>query len=165
MVERASALGLSPAVKLGMAMAAVLLVLLPAACGDGGDTASEAQLEPAEQHYNRAVDLGEEEERWEDAIAEFDKAIELDPNLALAYSGRGHSYVELGNVEQAIVDYDQAIELDPDLALAYRGRGLAYAELGDVDQGLADLEKALALESDRNARVQLEEIIEELRGP
>ena len=50
------------------------------------------------------------------AIVAFNKAIELDPSLALAYSNRGWAYIELGQYEQAIADYDKAIELDPNLS-------------------------------------------------
>ena len=43
-----------------------------------------------------------------------DKAIELDPNDASAYGGRGNSYLRLGQYQRAIQDYDKAMQLDPD---------------------------------------------------
>ena len=54
----------------------------------------------------------------ERSIEDFDKAIELDPNLAWAYSNRGFSYHELGQYQRSIDDYDKAIELDPNDAEA-----------------------------------------------
>ena len=41
----------------------------------------------------------------------YNRAIELDPDLAEAYSNRGHTYHDLGDYEQAIADYNRAIEL------------------------------------------------------
>ena len=46
------------------------------------------------------------------AIADLDKAIELDPNYALAYTNRGLAKAHLKQYSEAIADYDKAIELD-----------------------------------------------------
>ena len=80
------------------------------------------------------------------AIDTFNKAIEIDPNLAVAYSNRSWAYIELGEYEQAISDCDKAIELDPNLALAYSNRGLAYIRLGQYEQGVADCNKAIEID-------------------
>ena len=50
----------------------------------------------------------------------------LDPQLALAYSNRGLTYVFLGDYQRAIQDLDEAIRLDPELALAYANRAINY---------------------------------------
>ena len=71
---------------------------------------------------NKAVELINEE-RWEEALAELDKAIELDPNLAEAYNNRGRAYSELGQYEQALTEYNKAIRLNPNNAVAYYNRG------------------------------------------
>ena len=62
--------------------------------------------------------------RYSEAIADYDKAIELDPNFALAYMNRGKAKAELKQYSEAIADYDKAIELDPNFALAYTNRGV-----------------------------------------
>ena len=43
------------------------------------------------------------------AIADYDKAIELDPQYALAYNNRGDSKVNLGNYKRAIAYYNRGI--------------------------------------------------------
>ena len=53
------------------------------------------------------------------AIADFNKAIQLDPNLAGAYNNRGVVYSETGKYKPAIADFNKAIQLDPNLADAY----------------------------------------------
>ncbi len=83
---------------------------------------------------------------YDNAIVAFTKAIELDPNYALAYGNRGWVYIKLGQYEQAIADSTKAIELDSNLALAYNNRGWAYTELGQYEQALADYNKAIELD-------------------
>ena len=77
-------------------------------------------------------------ERWGPipAIAEYDKAIELDPRYAPAYYNRGNAYYKLENVDQALADYDKAIELNPNYAPAYSNRGIAHRKLGNLGQAL-----------------------------
>jgi tetratricopeptide (TPR) repeat protein len=51
-------------------------------------------------------------------MEDYDKAIELDPNVSVAYHNRYDSYSNLGQYQRAIDDYDKAIELDPNDAEA-----------------------------------------------
>ena len=43
--------------------------------------------------------------KYNEAIKDYDKGIELDPQDAMAYRNRGSLYFELGNHDQAIKDY------------------------------------------------------------
>ena len=81
------------------------------------------------------------------AGADFDQAIDLDPEDAAAYNNRGLAYANKGDLERAIADYDQAIALDPEDAYAYNNRGVAYFLIGNHDQALADLGKAIEIDS------------------
>ena len=76
-------------------------------------TAEEAAA--AEEHYVQAHNL-HKEGRYDEAIKEYTKAIELDPNYAIAYAERGQAYFKLGQYDLAIPDTAKAIELDPNLA-------------------------------------------------
>ena len=58
--------------------------------------------------------------RYEEALADYDRAIQFDPDNAAAYLGRCHAKSELDRHEEAISDYDQALHLDPDAAYAFR---------------------------------------------
>ena len=94
----------------------------------------------------------------EQAIADYTKAIELDPDFAVAYNTRGFAYANSGDLEQAIADYDKAIELNPDLAVAYTNRGSAYADSGNLEQAIKDYELYLELfpnAQDRGAVIML----------
>ncbi|MDX1921068.1 MAG: tetratricopeptide repeat protein, partial [Candidatus Caenarcaniphilales bacterium] len=52
-------------------------------------------------------------EKFEEALKDFDKAIELTPNLEQAYNQRGLAKANLGKQEEAIKDFDKAIEINP----------------------------------------------------
>ena len=49
------------------------------------------------------------------AILDFNTAIELNPNYADAYNNRGVAYEGKGEFDRAIVDYDMAIKLRPNI--------------------------------------------------
>jgi len=77
------------------------------------------------------------------SIADYNEAIELNPNHADAYYKRGDAYDEMGEYGKAIADYNKAIELDPNHALAYYNRGCAYGEIGEYEKAIADYNKAI----------------------
>ena len=84
--------------RLSLLMTAVLLVA-------GLAVVLSGCLSEAGQHHNAGVEL-QEQGRLEEAIAEYDEAIHLDPKYALAYSNRGSAYGDLGQHQRAIRDYD-----------------------------------------------------------
>jgi len=49
------------------------------------------------------------------AIMKFDKALEMDPNLADAWHNKGLAYRESGNYEEALKCFDKALEINPEL--------------------------------------------------
>ena len=104
----------------------------------------QGQLTPWD-HFrrgNRHYDAGE----YDDAITDYNQAIDLDSNIAAAYYNRGVAYTKLGKYAEAIADYDQAITLDPQDAAAYNNRGIAYRNLGKYAEAIADCTQAIALD-------------------
>ena len=82
------------------------------------------------------------------ALADFNKAIELNPDYAEAYGERGAAYGAKGDYGQAIADLDKAIQLKPDYVDAYVGRGDVYKFKGDFGRALADFNTAIQLKPD-----------------
>ena len=80
------------------------------------------------------------------AIADYNRAIELDPKYAAAYYNRGLAKKAKGDLDGAIADYNRAIELDPKLAIAYNNRGIAKEAKGDLDGAIADYNRAIELD-------------------
>jgi tetratricopeptide (TPR) repeat protein len=109
-----------------------------------------APLQPSE----RALALGQRAEchalnrRFDAALADFERALVLDPgNPALAVS-RGQTLRIMGRFEDALRDLDRAIELAPDSETAVASRGVILRRLGRFDDAVADLTRAIELRPD-----------------
>ena len=77
------------------------------------------------------------QEEYRDALIEIDKAIDLNPNIALAYARRGSIYYKLGDFQRATMNWNIALKLDPEfeeiqeLLLASKEERLQSAKLKD----------------------------------
>jgi tetratricopeptide (TPR) repeat protein len=81
----------------------------------------------------------------EQAIEDYNKAIEINPKYAVAYNNRAGSHWRRGNYKDAIEDYNKAIEFNPKYAEAYNNRAGAYGSLGDYRQAIEDSNKAIEI--------------------
>lgn len=79
------------------------------------------------------------------AIAEFNKAIEIEPQKAFYYILRGWAKDGLQDYRGAITDYDKAIEIKPNNDDTYNSRGLSKAKLHDNKGAFADFKIALEI--------------------
>lgn len=86
----------------------------------------------------------------EAAIAEFTKAIEVDPECLKAYLNRAMCYNETGQPKKAVADFSKAIELDPNDAYPYDQRAILYrTTLNEPSKAAADTVKAEAIRGKR----------------
>ena len=85
---------------------------------------------------------------YDRAIEEYTEAIELNPDLAIAYINRGAAYQCKGLFDRAIAEFTKAIELKPDFAIAYINRGAAHQYKGLFDHAIADFTKAIERKPD-----------------
>lgn len=78
-------------------------------------------------------------------IADYDKALRLNPKDATTYCSRGAAYAAKGDYDRAISDFTAAIRLNPKYAEAFSSRGFAYSEKNDLDRAISDFSQALRL--------------------
>lgn len=117
---------------------------------------------------SRQLDLGEkylEEQNYEQAVVEFDKAIAIDPMNERAYIGKAEAYVGMGDYEQAAETYTAAIQSIPDgnevwrtAEQFYSGYAQIYIEDGDLEKALEILEEGNALLDSNLLKDKLEEV-------
>ena len=86
-------------------------------------------------------------ESHEDAIEDYTKAIEIEPNNVFAYRLRGDSKRKLGDYQGAINDYSKAIEIYPNKAYLYNYRAESKRKLGDKEGADEDDRKAEKLKN------------------
>lgn len=75
-------------------------------------------------------------------ISDYDKVIELSPQMAFAYYNKGVVLAEAGDNTSALSLFSTAISLKPDFGEAYYNRGFIYMQLGQRQKGSDDLSKA-----------------------
>jgi len=85
------------------------------------------------------------ESEFEEAIEEFDKAIELDPNNPKYHNNKGNALYDLHNYQEAIEEFDKAIELDPNNPNYHNNKGNALLKLGRYEEAIEEFDKAIEL--------------------
>ncbi len=79
------------------------------------------------------------------AIAQFQKAIEMDPEKGDAYFYQGISYGEIGEYPKAISALSRAVILAPEKGAYHYGRGRVYLISGELEKAMIDFKRAAAL--------------------
>jgi tetratricopeptide (TPR) repeat protein len=114
-----------------------------------------AQAENAEAEEGLSMDGLSAEERYElaytyyfkgrydDALAEFGRAINLKNDFADAYAGRGNVFFSMKDYEKSSASYAEAVRLKPDYA-PY-SRGLECRITGDTNQAIIEFTEAIRL--------------------
>jgi predicted O-linked N-acetylglucosamine transferase (SPINDLY family) len=87
-------------------------------------------------------------ERFDDALKAFQRALDIKPNFAEAWLGRGRVLLALNQYKDAVAAYDRALESKADFAQAWFGRGMTALCLAQYDQAFLGFHNALTLERD-----------------
>jgi tetratricopeptide (TPR) repeat protein len=80
---------------------------------------------------------------FEDAIAAYDRAIEIDPDYVTAWKNKGNVLYSLGKYNESLEALNKALELVPDYGLAWYSKGLTLYEMGRYGESVAAYEMAL----------------------
>lgn len=84
--------------------------------------------------------------RYEQAILNFNRAVDLQPDFAEAYRMRGRAYVAQSNSDLAIRDFSRVAELRVSDASVLTERGFARLDKKDYANAIADADRAIALD-------------------
>jgi tetratricopeptide (TPR) repeat protein len=98
---------------------------------------------------NEALDAGRalmKATRYEQAILNFDRAIDLNPKFAEAYRLRAQAYTAEYNPDAAIRDFTKVTELRPLDAKAFLERGMARLDKQDLANAIADATRAIEID-------------------
>jgi tetratricopeptide (TPR) repeat protein len=83
-------------------------------------------------------------EDYDNAIADYDKVIEINPNFTDVYYNRGLAWFAKKEYDKAIEDYTKVIDLKPDYAdVYYTDRGNAWMAKKKYDNAIADYTEAI----------------------
>ena len=86
--------------------------------------------------------------KLQEAVASFDRAIQLNPDFVNAHSNLGNTLRDLGRLEEAEASCRQAISLKPGIPEAHTNLGNTLRDLGRLEEAEASYRKAIALKPD-----------------
>ncbi len=97
-----------------------------------------------EELVDYEIDLKKAAENADEALTDFNRAIELEPQTVVFYNNRARLYIIFSDYKEAIVDLEKAVRLDSKSAISHSNLGIAkfYAQSGT---GLPELNRSIEL--------------------
>ncbi len=93
-------------------------------------------------YYNRGLTFMNEN-KFKEAMEDYNKALELKPDYNVALVNRGNIFRVNTQYDEALRDYNHAIQVTPNLSIAYFNRGILYMNQQKNEEALADFSKAI----------------------
>ncbi len=90
--------------------------------------------------------LSARQAQYEDAIAQFSRAIQRSPAFIDAYLNRARVYIAVGNLGQAVSDFARVAEIRPSCADVHRQCGRLHLAMSQYGEAVANLEKAVQID-------------------
>ena len=75
-------------------------------------------------------------DKLELALDNFNQVIEIDPNYAPSYNGRGLVWDRIQKFNEAIQDFTTAIQIDSKNPVYLHNRGCCFRNMGDLQQSI-----------------------------
>jgi len=120
------------------------------------NTATNIQLA---KYYNDLAEIEVKQGKLNEALAEFNKAIDVKTTSEVPFYNRGCLYIKLGNFDLAIKDLLKVIKMSPKFAPAYNDLGFIYAHQNQLNQAIALFTKALKIDPKYTAAYYNREMI------
>lgn len=107
-----------------------------------GDSSDARTL--SESFWETGTDLLLDGE-YDDALTQFDLAVDADPTFALAHNGRGRVFLAQEMYADAIENFDRSIDADAEFWQAYFNRATAYYRLDGFEETVEDMNVVVEL--------------------
>ena len=99
--------------------------------------------------------------RDDEAMADLNRAIELNHDLLSARFNRGAVAFGKGDFATALADFDHCIALDPHLAAPYFNRAAVYEAMGQREMAIADIKRFLEIAPSENWKTTAKELLQQ----
>ena len=87
---------------------------------------------------------------YEEAIASYDRALQIKTDYYLVWYIRGASLTFLGRNEEAIASYDRALQIKTDYYPVWYSRGVVLGNLGRYEEAIDSYDRALQINPDKD---------------
>ena len=101
----------------------------------------------AEAHVSLAFIKADYTWDWSGTEKEYEQAIVLNPNYAIAHQWHGFALWKTGRLEEAIAEHKRALELDPLSLAVNRNLGLTFYLAQESNQAIEQLQRTLEMDS------------------
>jgi len=81
-----------------------------------------------------------------EAEQSYRRALQLDPEYALAHNNLGLALYDQGKLPEAVQSYRRALQLDPEYAVAHNNLGVALRQQGKLPEAVQSFHRALQLD-------------------
>jgi len=88
------------------------------------------------------------ENRFQEAIVKFQRAIKINPNYSRPQNNLGNAFSELRKFDEAIKYYQQAIKIEPNYAEAFNNLANALRQTGKIEESIVYYNEAIRLKKD-----------------
>jgi tetratricopeptide (TPR) repeat protein len=109
------------------------------------DSVNWGNMDQAGECFYNGVVQYQHYKNYDLAIAEFTRAVEINPAMGTAYHFRALAYKGKGDTVMAIENYNLLVSLVPSLWWGYVNRGVIYENRKENDKAMADYTKAISL--------------------
>ena len=114
------------------------------------------ELAPSsDDSYRRLGQVYEVAGRKQEAIAAYQKAVDINPYYWFNHNWLGATYASFGEYEKALNAFPRVTELAPDWAEGYSNLGGAYFQLGRWNEAVAACNKSISLKENSEAQSNL----------
>ncbi|HUB67069.1 MAG TPA: tetratricopeptide repeat protein [Candidatus Methylacidiphilales bacterium] len=98
--------------------------------------------------HNNLGNIFAEQGQIDDAMVEYQKALDLNPNYPDAQNDLGAELLQKGRMDEAIAHFRKALEIDPDYSEVHYNLGFALLQEGRAGEAIVEFQNALRLKSD-----------------
>lgn len=102
-------------------------------------------------------------EKYDEAIENYAKALELNPEYQICLDNMGVAYTYKGDAETALEYFTKAVALDDTYADVYFNMGVLYNREGESEKAVENFEKYLKLSTDDKKKKEVESALSKLR--
>ncbi len=102
---------------------------------------------PGEKAYE-AANRYFEDGAYQQALEQYQAALQEDPQLLPAMRGQARSLMQMGKNHEALAIFNEVIYRQPDFAPSYANRGILHDRMGHYHEAVADYEKSMQLDAE-----------------
>lgn len=93
---------------------------------------------------NASASLG----KWDEAMAQYQKALALWPGGPDAHFGAGNVFFQKNQMDEAVAEYKKAVELNPNFPEAHNNLGFSFLKTGRINEAIVQYQKTLEITPD-----------------